>query len=386
LQINDPPLQILNISSFSIQNNGKGGFKLDIRMKWFYRIGFLLLLFIAIYLFLKINSVWMPIVRVAMIIAFPFVIASFITYLLHPIVEKLHEKGLPRGLAILLIYLLFFGGLGLALYNGIPTIIDQLKDLSESAPVFAEQYREWIQLLQSQTREWPEGLQARVNEGINGFEEKLDSLLSIIVNILVKLLNSALIIMIVPFISFYMLKDYTLIKRTVWYLTPKKWRKKGTLFLKDVDQSLGNYIRGQLLVCVIIGSASTILFWIIDLKYPLLLGLIVGATNVIPYFGPIIGAVPAVIIAATSSLKMVIFTIVIVFGLQFLEGNILSPYIVGKSLHMHPLLIMAALTAGGEIGGIIGLILAVPVLVVIKVGIIHAKNHFMRTRTNEPSP
>ena len=318
----------------------------------------------------------MPIVRMAAIIILPFIIGAFITYLLHPIVEKLHEKGLHRGLAIILIYFIFFGGIGVALYKGIPAIIDQLKDLSESAPAFAEQYRGWIDQLQSQTRAWPDGLQTRINDGIGIFEKKMDSLLTIIVNILMNFLNSALILLIIPFIAFYMLKDFALIKRTMWYITPKKWRKKGSLFLKDVDESLGSYIRGQLLVCVIIGSISALLFWFFHLKYPLLLGLIVGATNVIPYFGPIIGAVPAVIIAATTSVKLVIITLVIVFGLQFLEGNILSPYIVGKSLHMHPLVIMVALTAGGEIGGILGLILAVPVLAVLKVGIIHAKNHF----------
>ena len=349
---------------------------MDIRMKWFYRIGFLLLLLIAIFVFLKISFVWMPIVRMAAIIILPFIIGAFITYLLHPIVEKLHEKGLHRGLAIILIYFIFFGGIGVALYKGIPAIIDQLKDLSESAPAFAEQYRGWIDQLQSQTRAWPDGLQTRINDGIGIFEKKMDSLLTIIVNILMNFLNSALILLIIPFIAFYMLKDFALIKRTMWYITPKKWRKKGSLFLKDVDESLGSYIRGQLLVCVIIGSISALLFWFFHLKYPLLLGLIVGATNVIPYFGPIIGAVPAVIIAATTSVKLVIITLVIVFGLQFLEGNILSPYIVGKSLHMHPLVIMVALTAGGEIGGILGLILAVPVLAVLKVGIIHAKNHF----------
>ncbi len=355
------------------------------RMKWFYRIGFVLLLLIAIFVFFKISFVWLPIVKIAAIILLPFVIAGFITYLLHPIVEKLHDKGLYRGLAIFLIYFIFFGGIGFSLYKGIPAFIGQLKDLSASAPVFAEQYRSWIDTLQLHTRAWPDGLQDRINDGIDGFEKKLDSLLTIIVNVLMNFLNSALILMIIPFIAFYMLKDYQLIKRAVWYITPKKWRRKGTLFLKDVDESLGSYIRGQLLVCVIIGSISALLFWIFKLKYPLLLGLICGVTNVIPYFGPIIGAVPAVIIAAATSVKLVIITLVIVFGLQFLEGNILSPYIVGKSLHMHPLLIMIALTAGGEIGGLIGLILAVPVLVVLKVGIIHAKNHFSQRETNETS-
>lgn len=355
-------------------------------MKWYYRVGFLLLLLSAIYVFLKIRFFWLPILRVVIIIILPFAIGGFITYLLHPIVEKLHQKGLHRGLAIFLIYIIFFGGIGLGIYKGVPAMIDQLKDLSDSAPVLAEQYRGWIAKLESNTREWPDGLQTRIDEGIDAFEKKLDSLLTVIVNILIRFLNSALILMIIPFIAFYMLKDFPLIKRTLWYITPKKWRKKGTLFLKDVDESLGSYIRGQLLVCIIIGSVSALLFWLFHLKYPLILGLIVGVTNVIPYFGPIIGAVPAVIIAATSSVKLVLVTLVIVFGLQFLEGNILSPMIVGKSLHMHPLIIMIALTAGGEVGGILGLILAVPVLVVLKVAIVHAKNHFIRRKAKEPPP
>ncbi|MDQ1144930.1 putative PurR-regulated permease PerM [Bacillus sp. SORGH_AS 510] len=358
---------------------------MDIRMKWFYRMGFILLLLIVFYVFLKIRFVWLPVVRLAFLIVLPFIVAGFITYLLHPIVEKLHEKGLHRGLAIFLIYFIFFGGIGFALYKGIPAMIDQLKDLSESAPFFAEQYRSWIEQLQSHTRAWPDGLQTKIDDGIDSFEKKMDTLLTIIVNVLMNFLNSALLMMIIPFIAFYMLKDFPLMKRTAWYLTPKKWRRKATLFLRDVDQSLGSYIRGQLLVCVIIGSVSALLFWVFDLRYPLLLGLICGATNVIPYFGPIIGAVPAVIIAATISVKLVIITVVIVFGLQFLEGNILSPYIVGKSLHMHPLLIMIALTAGGEIGGILGLILAVPVLVILKVGIIHTKNHFISGKAKSSS-
>lgn len=359
---------------------------MEIQVKWFYRIGFLLLLLIALYMFLKIRFVWLPIVRVGFLIILPFVIGGFITYLLHPIVEKLHEKGLHRGLAIFLIYFLFFGGIGFGIYKGIPAFISQVRDLADSAPILAEQYRNWINELQSHTRKWPDGLQEKINDGIIGFETRLNSLLTIIVDSLLNFLNFAFAIMIIPFIAFYMLKDFTVIKRAVWYITPKSWRRKGTRFLRDIDESLGSYIRGQLFVCLIIGSLSSILFWIFHLKYPLLLGMIIGVTNVIPYFGPIIGAIPAVIIAATGSVKLVIITIVIVFGLQFLEGNILSPYIVGKSLHMHPLMIMIALTAGGEIGGIIGMIIAVPVLVVLKVSILHAKNHFAREKANNQIP
>jgi predicted PurR-regulated permease PerM len=175
-----------------------------------------------------------------------------------------------------------------------------------------------------------------------------------------------------------MLKDYEMIKKSVWYLTPRRYRKSGIRFLRDIDQSLGNYIRGQLLVCLLIGMIATIGFWIMKMKYPLLLGTIIGVTNIIPYFGPIIGAVPAILIAVTISGKMVIYVGVLIFTLQFIEGNLLSPLIVGKSLHMHPVFIMFALLAGGEMGGIVGLILAVPMLAIIKVTLLHAKVHFTK--------
>jgi predicted PurR-regulated permease PerM len=353
---------------------------MDIRMKWYYRLGFLLLLFVVTYFFFKIEMVWQPILKIILTVFFPFIVAALITYLLHPLVEKIHHMGLHRGLAVIIIYTLFFGGLGFALYKGVPVFIKQIRDLTENLPQFANQYRFWLGEIQNRTSEWPMGIHERVEEGIVAFEGRLERLLSTVLTSMVNILNSIFVIAIIPFIAFYMLKDIKVLKKAAWYLTPRKWRHQGILFLRDVNESLGSYIRGQLLVCVIIGSVSTVLFWFIDMKYPLLLGFIIGVTNVIPYFGPVIGAVPAVIIAATVSMKMVIFIVIIIFGLQFLEGNILSPLIVGKSLHMHPLMIMLALLAGGEVSGVVGLILAVPILAIVKVAILHARNHFIKKK------
>lgn len=356
---------------------------MDIRLKWFYRLGFLLLLFIVIFIFLKLKSIWLPFIKTLIIVLSPFLISAFITYLLHPIVEKLNESSLPKWLAILIIYLLFFGGLGFALYKGIPAFILQLRDLVDNAPDFTNQYRNWTTLLQEQTSMWPEVLQERIDLIIDSAELILNELLSKVIQFFMSVLNSIIIIALIPFITFYMLKDMEAIKKAVWYLTPRKWRLGGMKFLRDVDKSLGGYIRGQLLVGVAIGAMAALLFWFFDMKYPLLLGFIVGVTNIIPYFGPIIALIPAVIIAATISVKMIITSIVIIAVLQFLEGNVLSPLIVGKSLHMHPLMIMLALLAGGEVAGVLGLIVAVPILAVLKVSILHARNHFVEAKQSQ---
>ncbi|WP_285765440.1 AI-2E family transporter [Peribacillus sp. SI8-4] len=351
---------------------------MGIRVKWFYRLGFLLLLFFVIYIFMKLKPLWGPIVTVCVTVLIPFLIGAFISYLLHPVVEYLKGKGMRRWLSITIIYLLFFGGIGFAVYKGIPVMVSQVRELSESVPELVEQYRSRIDNLNHQTAAWPFGIHERVEEGILLFEGWLKRMPEKAMEYAVKLIDFIVLIALIPFIAFYILKDFTALKKMAWYMTPKKWRKQGRDFVRDVDASLGSYIRGQIIVCAVIGLLSSLLFWIVGMDYPLLLGAIIGVTNVIPYFGPIIGAIPAVILAATISVKMVVIIAIIVVVLQFLEGNVLSPLIVGKSLHMHPLFIMLALLAGGEIGGITGMVLSIPILAVLKVFVLHARVHFRK--------
>lgn len=318
------------------------------------------------------------------IVFVPFLMAIFITYLLHPLVEKIHARGLPRPIAILIIYILFFGGVSYGVYQAIPILLNQLRDLVESVPELMDSYRLWLQQIEYSTSNLPSGLHARIDEAFASFENSIDVIIARVVAMAKGLFNSILIIAIVPFVVFYMLKDYDQMKKAVWYLTPRRWRKPGQLFLKDVDESLGNYIRGQLLVCLLVAIIASLALWLAGMKYPLLLGFIIGITDIIPYFGPIIGAVPAVIIAATISNQMILIVVMIIFALQFIEGNLLSPLIVGKSLHMHPIMIMAALLLGGEVGGVVGLLIAVPILAVIKVVLIHVKSHLTAYRKKHP--
>ncbi|WP_353855115.1 AI-2E family transporter [Bacillus sp. Bos-x628] len=329
-----------------------------------------LLVLASLLILIQLDEIWMPIFLLLKAILIPLFIAIFITYLLYPIVERLHDQGLPRTFSLLLIYLLFFGGTGFAVYKGAPVMIAQLNELSEQIPVLAETYNGALSHIHRHTSHWPDRLHERLDRFIvqsetyaaNGAERMI---LSCKV-----LFDYALVAALIPFLVFYMVKDINTMKRAAWYLTPPKFRKRGYAFVRAVDNSLGDYIRGQLFVCSLIGGAAAIIFWLFHIPYPLVLGVLIGATNVIPYFGPIIGAVPALIIAFTVSVKSVIIVMITVAVLQFLESNVLSPIIVGRSLHMHPVVIMLVLLAGGELFGLIGMILAVPSAAIIRVIIV----------------
>lgn len=340
---------------------------------WLIRASTLLLLLLCLFVFVKLTPIWKPIAMLMLTAVTPIIISAFITYLLHPVVEITHNRGIPRVVAILAIYVLFFGGIGFGLYKLIPQILNQLKELNENIPYLVNTYRDWIQEIEFRTEHFPTGIHQRIEQGLEGVEARFDQFLSGTADFMRGLLNSLIFFAIIPFIVFYMLKDFIIFKKAIWYMTPRKWRRPGIQLLKQIDESLGNYLRGQLFVCLLIGIAGSVSFWIIGLSYPLILGVIIGITNIIPYFGPLIGAIPAVIVASTISGKLVLIVVVIILLLQFLEGNVLSPFIVGKSIHMHPVVIIIALLVGEEVAGILGMIFAVPILAILREIIFHIK-------------
>ena len=345
----------------------------NLKIIWIYRLGLLLLVFLCLLVFLKIKPLWAPIIFVFKVAITPFFIACFIAYLLHPLIEKLHKEGMPRTLAILLIYILFFGGLGYGIYKGTPIVMAQLQEINKQFPQFMKMYDSWMDGVTEQTDNFPSFIHEKVTQVFIGIEMKIQALLNKMMSTAHGILDSLLIIFLIPFIVFYILKDYGEFYRTFWNIIPQKWRSTGQELTKEIDKSLGSYIRGQLFVCLVLGGMSALSFWFIGMKYPLLLGIIVGVTDIIPYFGPILGAIPTLMIAATVSTNLFVKASIALAILQFVESNILSPYIVGKSLRMHPVVIMLALLVGGEVGGIIGLLISVPILAVIRTVVVHIK-------------
>jgi predicted PurR-regulated permease PerM len=296
----------------------------------------------------------------------PFLIAMIISYVLNPIVSLLNHRKVPRTAAVLLIYAVFITVMTVVLMNLIPMFMKQLRELNEHIPELTMKAQSLVSSMNNSS--WvPDSVQDGFNHALRKLENGIVRGVSKFVNEIGTTINIMFIAFIIPFLVFYMLKDFRDMERTALTFVPKKHRVHTIKLLVDIDSALGNYVRGQFIVCVIVGVLAYIGYWIIDMPYPLLLASMVSVFNIIPYLGPFFGAAPAIIMASTISVRMMLFVACVNLIVQILEGNVISPQVVGRTLHMHPLLIIFVLLVGGEAAGIVGLILAVPFFAVLKV-------------------
>ncbi len=336
---------------------------LDVRRRPLVVAFVLLVIANLLWLLRPLLAEWFAFLKIAVT---PFFLAMIISYLLHPLVDRLQARKVPRSLAIILLFGLFVGLLVWTVQALIPVALEQLDELREHAPEF----KRFIQQSLDGIHQQPFMLES-IRQGIDAAIVKLETSLTKRTQDSIGMLTHAMdyifVSFLIPFLVFYMLKDIDLIEKTGLAFVPGKHREKTVRLLRDIDDALGKYVRGQLIVCLLIGALAYLGYWLIGMPYPLLLAAIVAIFNVIPYLGPLLAAAPALFIAATLSWQMALMVIVINLLCQVLEGNVIGPHIIGKSLHLHPLVIMFALIVGGELAGILGLILVVPLLAVVRV-------------------
>lgn len=325
-----------------------------------------IIIFLFIFLLVKLFPFYGAFFSFVWHLLAPFVIACFLAYLLYPVIEKIHSYGIPKGIAILLIYLLFFGGGAYLSYRLYPVTVIQLRDFNEHLPQLLEMYETAIYQVYESTSFLPEAVHDKIDQLIRCIETNLEELIGNLIDGITKVFDMIIFITVLPVIVFYFLKDYEKIKQYFLKYIPKENQPVVKHIVQGIDVSLGNYIRGQLLVCVFVSLATYLVFELLNIDYSLLLAIIMGLTNIIPYFGPIIGAIPAVAIALTISGKMVVFVLIAVFGIQLIESNLIAPYIVGKSIDIHPIAIIFVLLLGGKLAGVLGMILAVPILTIMR--------------------
>lgn len=326
----------------------------------------IILVILVIYLLIKLYPVYKVFFMFIGRILTPFIIAAFISYLLYPVVTKLNQFNISKGFAVIIIYLLFFSLMTILFYKSFPVFVHQLQDLSEQLPQSMILYENIIYSVYESTSFLPEIVHDKMDDFIYRIEQSVERQIENILERAANLFDFVITITIIPVLVFYFLKDFIEMKKSLQKLVPEKYFQRIDTMLRAIDESLGGYVRGQLIISSAVMFVTYVIYHTFQLKYALVLAVIMGLMNVIPYFGPIIGTIPAVAVAMTTSWKLVIVVLVTTLIVQTLENSFLSPYVMGKSVQIHPVLIILTLIIGAEIGGIIGMIIAVPLITIVR--------------------
>lgn len=303
----------------------------------------------------------------------PFVTSFVLAYLVSPLVG-LMERWMSRTIAIALIVVVILGalsGIGIVV---IPLVTQEIHDFGRRVPVYAAMLKQFydqiFNWLQSIGVNLPKGqiqqvLLERLPKLGELFAEHATAALKGLSSGLATLLNFLMI----PFVTFYMIKDYDRIVRTVARVLPRRHAASIGEFLARVDEILGQYLRGQMLVCTFIAVLTATGLLLFGIRYAVLLGLMAGLFNLIPYIGIAVAFSVACLVAlfdadpAGSLLKVVgVFVVV-----QSIEGNFLSPRVVGQRVGLHPVWVMFALVVGAHFWGFIGMLIAIPVAAVFNI-------------------
>ncbi|MCY6370582.1 AI-2E family transporter [Clostridium ganghwense] len=309
----------------------------------------------------------------------PFFWAFGTAYLLNPLMIHIEKRfKLKRGLSILVVYMILIGFITLTVTIISPTITKNIGDLVDNIPNFAKQTESWFN---TNVKNLNLANNANLVESINNFlttsSDKLTSILNTGVNVaLTKAINftSSFLKMIFGFIiSVYMLKDKEIFKNNIKkFLYAVFDQESVTAFLifgDEVNKLFSQYIIGKFIDSLIIGLLCAIGLTLLKTPYALLISLIVGITNMIPYFGPFIGMIPAVIITIFYSPIQALKVLVFILFLQQFDGLYLGPKILGDKVGLSPFWIILAITFGGGLFGVLGMFLGVPVMAVIKISL-----------------
>lgn len=185
------------------------------------------------------------------------------------------------------------------------------------------------------------------------------------------LFSALVMVVLIPFMTFFLLKDGRRMKRAFLRALPNRYFEMSLNLLHKIDRQLGRYIRGQFLVSLGVGSLAVLALTILRVPYAFLIGIAAGLANMIPYFGPIVGAVPAIVLSYVSrgTFSAVLEVVVAFMLIRMADDFILTPNIVGRSVHLHPMLVVMVIFIGGEMAGILGLLLCIPITGIIQVTI-----------------
>ncbi|MGQ7331468.1 AI-2E family transporter [Streptococcus suis] len=332
-----------------------------------------LLISLTILVFTKISFLLKPIGSFVEIILLPMLLTGLLYYLLNPIVDWLEKRKVSRTIGISIVFVLIGLLLVWGLAVAIPNIQEQVVSFVQNLPANIQKLElQLTSLLQDKRFEQfrPTALQAinQVNDQIISFAQRFSSSAVNWASHLISTASQIIVaVLIMPFILFYLLRDGKGLNAYITQYLPTKWRAPIGTVLSDVNSQLSNYVRGQVTVAMIVALMFSIMFSIIGLSYPVTLGILAGFLNLIPYLGSFLAMIPAVILGLIAGPFMLVKVLIVFMIEQTIEGRFVTPLIIGSSLNIHPITILFVLLTSGQMFGVLGVLLGIPIYASIKV-------------------
>ncbi len=311
----------------------------------------------------------------------PLLVGFGIAYLLDPVVSWLERKGWSRTWAVVVMTVFLIVGLiGFFLYL-VPAMGQEFQNLGERLPQYTQRMRHQVEpLLERARARYPAQFVEVRDRAVETARENLPKLAASAGHWLSRVFVSVgsfvlflLNLIFVPVFAFYLLVDFPKVKRGMKELVPLPYRTIVIARVREVDEAVASFLRGQLTIALILAFINSVGLLLIGVPLGLVIGIVAGLANMIPYMSLVVGLLPAVVLcwAEYGSWVRVLLVIAVFSASQLLEGTFLSPRILGRSVNLHPVWVLLAIIVGGSFFGIFGMLIAVPAAAAIQVFLHH---------------
>lgn len=293
-----------------------------------------------------------------------FSLAAIIAFVLHPIVNLIVAGKMPRWLGVLVAYLLFMLVVFFIFLWIVPAVSDQLQIFIKSFPTYIKESRKQLEQYWALVSRYSGayGYRLRIEDVIDRLNSIAVSAIQNVILFIPKVVGIVINIILVIIVSIYLLYFAPRLGKTVKRYVPENYHGLFDGLLEKLKNGMGRYLVGQLILSFVVGSLVALGSWILSIPFAGILGLWAGITEILPILGPFLGATPLVIIALAISPLKALWALAVFIGVQQLENHLLSPVIMGNVLRVNPLIIIFALIAGAEIRGIVGMLVAIPLV------------------------
>jgi len=299
-----------------------------------------------------------------------FSFALMLAYFFDPLYRYLIHKKVPKVLAIIIVFGIIIALLILTIFFLIPSVINQLNILYKEIPNFIENYQNLILSIKPQLSKFinPADVEILLKENLSELQRSVLGFSQSIIIYLSNIVSSITFgIVIVPLILFYLMRDIVIFKENLYIFVSKENKKEFKEVLEEIDHIVSGFIRGRIIVCFIVGTLIGIGLYFLNLKFALIIGIVSGVFNFIPYLGPIVGVILALIFALGNPWWSLLMIVVLFVLVNQLEAIYLNPNILGKGLGLHPLTVILSILICGQLLGILGVLVAVPLVAILKV-------------------